>query len=111
MNLVRERAEMMQRKREEQRAKCEGTQIAAPAKQSKRDYNSALKKWWNSLPPSVRQHPWSMDTIMAAAFPGENPAPRFVAVVLRDELGFFERRDWTRAGRNRRQWIPPAETK
>lgn len=70
-------------------------------------YAATLAHWWNSMAPAVRQHPWSMDTILTAAFPSENPAPRFVAKALRDTLHFTEKRDWTVAGRNRRQWHPP----
>lgn len=80
-------------------------------KQALKDlYASHLQSWWNSLPPAVRQHPWSMDTIMTAAFHGEAVATRFVSEQLR-LAGWSEKRDWTTKGRNRRQWIPPVETK
>ena len=80
-------------------------------KQALRDsYATQLQSWWNSLPPSVRQHPWSMETIMASAFPGEAVASRFVSEQLR-LAGWSEKRDWTTKGRNRRQWLPPAEIK
>jgi hypothetical protein len=77
---------------------------------SRLDYAEFLRVWWNSMPPAVRHHPWSIETIAAAAFSGEprHPALRCVAQALRN-LGFSERRDWTRAGRNRRQWIPPTD--
>jgi hypothetical protein len=75
---------------------------------TKLDYEKLLHGWWNSMPPSIRQHPWQIDTIMAAAFKDQprRPAMRCVATVLRS-VGFVKKRDWTRAGRNRRTWHPP----
>ena len=76
--------------------------------QPKMDYQRLIDNWWRSMPPSIRQHPWQIETIMAAAFKDQprRPALRCVATALRS-AGFVEKRDWTRAGRNRRQWIPP----
>lgn len=51
-------------------------------KQLQQWYASQLQSWWNSMAPAVRQHPWSMETILASAFPGESPAPRFVSEQL-----------------------------
>jgi len=109
MSFVLEQAERMRRRREELIAQAKSASPIAPTRQTKIDYQAALHRWWSSMAPSVRQHPWSMDTIMSSAFPGQNPAPRCVAATLRDIMGFTEKRDWTRAGRNRRQWIPPAK--
>ncbi len=72
------------------------------------DYRTTIETWWNSQPPRARNHPWSLEVIAAAAFTDSphRPAMRRVAQALRS-LGFVERRDWTKAGRNRRLWIPP----
>ena len=77
----------------------------------KLDYAKCIRDWWNSMAPAVRNHPWMIETIMATAFKDQprRPAMRCVANVLRS-TGWTERRDWTRAGRNRRQWIPPTTT-
>jgi hypothetical protein len=74
---------------------------------AKLDYVALIQIWWNSMPPSVRQHPWSLEVIAAAAFSGQTrrPAMRHVAAALRI-LGFKDRRDWSNAGRNRRLWVP-----
>jgi len=96
---------------EDRRRQLEQSASTGPTATNQLDYSTTIKKWWNSMAPSVRQHPWSLETIMTSAFPGQSPAPRFVAAVLREEMGFSEHRDWTVAGRNRRQWIPPAVTK
>lgn len=71
-------------------------------------YRDTLAAWWAGLPPATREHPWSLDTVVDAAFPAraKRPALRCVAQALR-QLGFTERRDWTLAGRNRRLWLPP----
>jgi hypothetical protein len=106
MDYVTEQANHLRRLCEESRAK-QSAQHVTPAQSTQLDYRANLNKWWNNLAPSVRQHPWSMDTIMTAAFPGDTPAPRIIAAELR-MMGFTEKRDWTRAGRNRRQWVPPA---
>lgn len=76
----------------------------------KLDYVAILKAWWCSMPPTVRQHPWSLEIIASAAFAYQprRPALRRVAEALRT-LEFNERRDWTRQGRNRRLWYPPNE--
>jgi hypothetical protein len=109
MNLVTEAAERLRRRRAELLAKYEANQVAQQAKPSKAklDYSGCLKKWWSGMAPAVRQRPWDMNTIMASAFPALKPAPRYVAAALRD-LGFTEKRAWTRAGRNRRYWLAPA---
>ena len=76
------------------------------------DYVGTVRRWWESMAPATRQHPWSIETVIAAAFkdPSKPPAVRLVAAALRS-LGFCEKRDWTVAGRNRRYWTPPAEGK
>lgn len=81
---------------------------AAPELLPVAQYRDTLAAWWSGLPPSTREHPWSLDTVVDAAFStrAKRPALRCVAQALR-QLGFTERRDWTRAGRNRRQWLPP----
>ena len=81
---------------------------AAQPKHVKPDYAKIISDWWDSMPPASRQHPWSLEVIAAAAFSKltQPPALRKVAEALR-AAGFTERRDWTRAGRNRRLWIPP----
>lgn len=77
----------------------------------KLDYVAILKAWWQTMPPTGRQHPWSLEVVASAAFTGQprRPALRRVAEALRT-LAFTERRDWTRRGRNRRLWYPPNET-
>lgn len=74
----------------------------------KLDYTKLIHDWWHSMAPATRNHPWSIETIMAAAFKDKprRPALRCVAAALRT-AGWTERRDWTRAGRNRRYWLPP----
>lgn len=75
---------------------------------AKLDYVALIQIWWNSMPPATRQHPWSLEVIAAAAFSGQTrrPAMRHVAAAL-ETLKWTTRRDWTKAGRNRRLWIPP----
>lgn len=91
--------------------------VAHLAKEQKRllvqklDYESVISNWWRNQPPATRHHPWSIEVIAAAAFKDQPrpPALRCIAAVLRN-MGFIEKRDWTIAGRNRRQWLPPKET-
>lgn len=76
----------------------------------KPDYEAEIRKWWESLPPATRDHPWSIETI-AAQFKGrynERPALRLIAQGLRAN-GWTEKRDWSCAGRNRRVWLPRRE--
>ncbi len=75
---------------------------------AKLDYATIISAWWNTMPPKARQHPWSLEVIAVAAFAGQprRPAMRRVAEALQ-VLSWIARRDWTRAGRNRRLWIPP----
>lgn len=75
------------------------------------DYIGTVTAWWNNQPPAVREHPWSIKTIAAAAFADSprKPSIQHVAEALR-RIGFTEHRDWTRAGRNRRFWISPTTT-
>jgi len=70
------------------------------------NYALPLSNWLSSLPPAAKHNPWSLETIMAAAYPGKRPAPRCVATALR-QLGFTQKRDWSGAGLNRRFWIAP----
>lgn len=84
---------------------------AAQAKhepQRKLDYIGTITAWWDNQPPRTREHPWSLKIIAAAAFADSprKPSIQHVAEALR-RIGFTERRDWTRAGRNRRLWSPP----
>ena len=76
---------------------------------TKLDYQKIVSRWWDSLAPAARNHPWSIETIAAAAFNGQPhpPALRFVARELR-RLGMIEKRDYSNAGRNRRLWCPPS---
>jgi hypothetical protein len=116
MNMVVERAQKMaiyaaaQEANREQLAQARFEAELARIKGIKPDkvtnYSTPLHDWWNSMPPPVRNHPWSIETIMAAAYPGKKPAPRCVAAALR-AMGFTERRDWSNAGRNKRQWHSP----
>jgi hypothetical protein len=73
------------------------------------DYTAIIHEWWSSMPPVVRQHAWSLEVIAAAAFVGQHrrPALRRVAETLLT-LSWITRRDWTKAGRNRRLWCPPS---
>ena len=67
-----------------------------------------IKRWWANLPPVMQQRPFQIIEI-AAQCKGryrDKPALREVAVVLR-ALGWTENRNWSVAGRNRRQWCPP----
>jgi hypothetical protein len=75
------------------------------------DYTAIIHEWWTSMPPVVRQHAWSLEVIAAAAFTGQprRPAMRRVAATLLT-LSWITRRDWTKAGRNRRLWYPPTTT-
>lgn len=103
-------AERARQLREAQKPATPVTPTKLTKQALKDSYATHLQSWWNSMAPAVRQHPWSMETIMASAFPGESPAPRFVSEQL-SLAGWSMKRDWTVAGRNRRQWLPPAETK
>jgi hypothetical protein len=67
-----------------------------------------IKRWWFSLPPIMQQRRFQI-TEIASHCRGkflERPALREVASALRS-LGWREVRDWTKSGRNLRQWLPP----
>jgi hypothetical protein len=67
-----------------------------------------IRRWWINLPPVMRQRPFQIVEI-AAQCKGryrDKPALREVAVALRAQ-GWTENRNWSVAGRNRRQWSPP----
>lgn len=112
-SFIQQQAQLMAERARQLRQTNTSTTPVAPTKLTKQalkdSYAQHLQSWWNSMAPAVRQHPWSMEIIMASAFPGEQVAPRFVSEQLR-LAGWSEKRDWTSKGRNRRQWIPPAGT-
>lgn len=69
---------------------------------------SQIRRWWINLPPIMQLRLFQIVEI-AAQCKGryrDKPALREVAVVLR-ALGWTENRNWSVAGRNRRQWCPP----
>ena len=73
------------------------------------DYKQLIQHWYDREPPALRDRKYSM-TEFILRFAGRfrpKPATRLIADALR-ELGWTEHRDWTRAGRNRRYWVPPA---
>lgn len=94
-------------KRRTEQERIEAEQVKREPKR-KLDYAGTVTAWWNNQPPKMREHPWSLKTIAAAAFADSprKPSIQHVAEALR-HIGFTERRDWSRAGRNRRQWLPP----
>lgn len=89
------------------------TKLAPPVKKGKHppplDYVGTLRSWWNSLPPATRAHPWELKTIIAAAFAGQRTPCRWLVGQALRSLGWVSKRDWTNAGRNRRQWVPPQD--
>lgn len=96
-------------KRRSEQVRIEAAQVKREPKR-KLDYLGIVTAWWNNQPPKMRVHPWSLKTIAAAAFADSQrkPSIQHVAEALR-RLEFTERRDWSRAGRNRRQWLPPTD--
>ena len=74
------------------------------------DYVEAISIWFNALAPTVRHRPYKLTEILVLAkLQGryrDRPAMRVIGDTLR-KLGWSEHRDWTRAGRNRRYWMPP----
>lgn len=76
----------------------------------KLDYIGIVTTWWNNQPPRTRHHPWSIKTVAAAAFADSprRPSIQCVADALR-RIGFTERRDFSRAGRNRRFWVKESQ--
>jgi hypothetical protein len=58
-----------------------------------------------SLPPALRDRPWSMDELVARTH-GRNarrPHAMHIGQALR-ALGWTQKRDWTRGGAGRRYW-------
>ena len=78
-------------------------EITAPT-----NFGQTLLNWWRSMPPATRNHPWSLETIIAVAFHSHERRPSAwrVGQALR-RMGWKTKRDWTNAGRNRRLWTPP----
>lgn len=73
------------------------------------DYKQMIQHWYANEPPAFRDRKYSMAEFVIR-FAGRfrpKPATRLIAEALR-ALGWTEHRDWTRAGRNRRYWCPPA---
>lgn len=69
-----------------------------------------IKRWWVNLPPIMQQRPYQI-TEIAAQCRGryrDKSALREVASALR-VIGWSERRDWSKNGRNRRLWTPPED--
>lgn len=91
------------------------SQVTSPSRPSSQitcppvDYKQLIRRWYDKEPPALRHRKYSM-TEFILRFAGRfrpKPAARLIAEALR-ELGWTEHRDWTRAGRNRRYWVPPA---
>ena len=75
---------------------------------SKPDYVKQIATWYESLPPASRYRRYMM-TEFTSQFAGayrSHAAARSIAAALR-VLNFSEHRSWTKAGRNRRYWLPP----
>lgn len=73
------------------------------------DYATEIREWYESMAPAGRQRRFTLDEI-CIRFQGryrDRPAFRVIAAAMR-RLGWSEGRDWTKAGRNRRYWLPPA---
>jgi len=108
MSFINQYVAQMREQVEKLRADHERKQAAQVKREPKRnlDYLGIITAWWNNQPPKMRDHPWSIKTIAADAFADSprNPSIQQVAEALR-RIGFTERRDWSRAGRNRRYWI------
>lgn len=76
----------------------------------KADYVALIKKWYVLMPPAARQRRYTTHELLTT-FTGryrDRPALRMIAAALRIN-GFTEHRDWTRAGRNQRYWLPPKD--
>lgn len=74
-----------------------------------RDIQRSIREWWSALPPTVRNHPWGIEQIIAEAFKGEaRPQLGQLGLALR-AMGWTSKRSWTVASRNRRTWHPPQE--
>lgn len=80
------------------------------AEKTQADYVLLIKKWYALMPPAARQRRYTSNELITA-FTGryrDRPALRMIAAALRIN-GFTEHRDWTRAGRNQRYWLPPKD--
>ena len=66
-----------------------------------------ISRYMNSLTKAQRERPWSVAELLPhlTGQYRQRPAPRRVAQALQ-ALGWVQRRDWTKAGRNRRLWLP-----
>ena len=54
-------------KRRTEQERIEAEQVKREPKR-KLDYAGTVTAWWNNQPPKMREHPWSLKTIAAAAF-------------------------------------------
>jgi len=67
-----------------------------------------IQNWWEGLPPAMQSRRFHVSEIAQQCRGRYRPAPalREVALALR-LLGWQQRRDWTKAGRNTRFWHKP----
>ncbi len=70
-------------------------------------YTQAITKWLGTLPPTHQGRTYTLRELISLAVignpPGKPPADRHVSTAL-ERCGFYRKRDWTVAGRNRRYW-------
>ena len=68
----------------------------------------AVDDWWNALPLVTRHRRYALTEISDALHTrtGTRFANRNITAVL-ESMAWTTGRDWTRAGRNRRYWLPP----
>lgn len=97
--------------RKDQPAESPNAQTAKSTRQQI-DYAALIQAWFASMPPAVRQRRYQIEEFIVR-FPGvyrERSSPKVIGAALRS-LGWEQKRDWSRAGRNRRYWVPPKEQK
>jgi len=106
ISAIREIARVRQEEHRRQIAKAEKGRIETRGRSI--DYEAEIRRWYDEQPPALRERRFCIDELVAR-FPGKyrmRPAQRVIAAALR-QLGWTEHRDWTKAGRNRRYWMPP----
>ena len=69
--------------------------------------HAAIDDWWNALPVVTRHRRYQLTEISDALFirTGNRFANRHITAAL-ESMAWTTGRDWTRAGRNRRYWLP-----
>jgi hypothetical protein len=77
-------------------------EMAASQSQQRHDLRTRLADWLSSLPPVVRDRPFSMQEFEAAV----GTQGKYISAVLLS-LGWHRKRQWSNTGRYHRYWVPP----